>query len=71
MSIEVFWLLTPCGLVGAYQRSGGTCRLHVWGEMELSSYPEDGGGTFPQNIGKYPHGVKTRITTIREITLVF
>jgi hypothetical protein len=29
--IVVFRVLTPSGLVGGYQRSGGTCRLHVQG----------------------------------------
>jgi hypothetical protein len=29
MSISVFWAVTPCGLVGRYQRFGGIYCLHV------------------------------------------
>jgi hypothetical protein len=40
MSIFVFWVLTPCGLVGRYHRFGGT---HF--------NPEDGGSVFIRNDG--------------------
>jgi hypothetical protein len=29
MSILVFWVVTQCGLVGRYQRFGGTYCLHL------------------------------------------
>jgi hypothetical protein len=29
----VFWGVTPCGLVGGYQRLGVTCRFHVQGKV--------------------------------------
>jgi hypothetical protein len=29
--INVFWVVTPCGLVGGYQRFGGTYCLHHQG----------------------------------------
>jgi hypothetical protein len=29
LSIVVFWVVTPCGLVGGHQRFGGTYRLHL------------------------------------------
>jgi hypothetical protein len=31
ISVLVFWVVMPCGLVGRYQRLGGTHRLHLWG----------------------------------------
>jgi hypothetical protein len=31
MSIVVFWVVTPCGVVGSYQRFGGTHHLHLQG----------------------------------------
>jgi hypothetical protein len=29
MSMMVFWVVTPCGLAGAYQRFEGTYHLHL------------------------------------------
>jgi hypothetical protein len=29
LSMLVFWVVTPCVLVGRYQRFGGTCCLHL------------------------------------------
>jgi hypothetical protein len=48
MSMLVFWVITPFGLVVRYQRFGGTHCLHLQG---LSS--EDGGGMFLRNVGIY------------------
>jgi hypothetical protein len=31
MSILVFWVVTPCGLIGRYQRFGGIYYLHLQG----------------------------------------
>jgi hypothetical protein len=39
MSMLVFWVVMPCGLVGKYQRFGGTYCLHLFS-------PEDGGTIF-------------------------
>jgi hypothetical protein len=41
MSLLVFWVAMPCGLVDRYQRFGG---------------PEGGGSTFLRNVGIYLHG---------------
>jgi hypothetical protein len=30
----VFWVVTPCGLVGGYQHFGGTYSLHLRGELK-------------------------------------
>jgi len=30
--VEVFWVVTPCGVVVGYQRFGGPCCLHFQGE---------------------------------------
>jgi hypothetical protein len=32
MSVVVFWVVMPYGLIGGYQRFGGTYRLHLQGE---------------------------------------
>jgi hypothetical protein len=48
MSMLVFWVVTPCGLVGRYQRFGGTYCLY------LQDWSEDGGRTFLRNVGIYP-----------------
>jgi hypothetical protein len=32
--VEVFWIVTPCGIVVGYQRFGGPCCLHLQGEMK-------------------------------------
>jgi hypothetical protein len=29
IAVLVFWVVTPCGLVGRYQQFGGTCCLHI------------------------------------------
>jgi hypothetical protein len=39
MSMFVFWVVTPCGLVSRFQR---------FGETHFS--PEDGDSTFPRNV---------------------
>jgi hypothetical protein len=39
--ILVFWVVTPCGLVGRHKH------------FEETYYPEDGDSMFPQNIGIY------------------
>jgi hypothetical protein len=44
MSVLVLWVVTPCGLVGRYQRFGGTFCFHL---QDLS--PEDGSGMFIRN----------------------
>jgi hypothetical protein len=31
--IEVFWVVTPCSVVVAYQRFGGPCCLHLQSEV--------------------------------------
>jgi hypothetical protein len=36
MSMLVFWVVTPCGLVNGYQRFGGTYRLHLHQEPVIS-----------------------------------
>jgi hypothetical protein len=54
MSMLVFWVVTPCGLVGRYQRFGET---------------EDGGSRFLRNIDVYPHGV-TRQKPISTTSLI-
>jgi hypothetical protein len=33
ISIVVFWVVTPCSLVGGYQLLGGTYRLHIQYEV--------------------------------------
>jgi hypothetical protein len=33
VSIVVFWVVMPCGLVGGYQHFGGTYRLRLQGEV--------------------------------------
>jgi hypothetical protein len=30
--VEVFWAVTPCGVVAGYQHFGGHCCLHLQGE---------------------------------------
>jgi hypothetical protein len=42
VSVLVFWVVTPCGLVGRYQRFGGTYSVLC---------PEDGGSMFFRNVG--------------------
>jgi hypothetical protein len=31
--VKVFWVMTPCNVVAGYQRFGGTCYLHLQGEV--------------------------------------
>jgi hypothetical protein len=31
LSVLVFWVVMPSGLIGRYQRFGGTCCLHLQG----------------------------------------
>jgi hypothetical protein len=39
-SMLVFWVVTPCGLVGRYQRVGGTYCLHFQPfTIDLTSFP--------------------------------
>jgi hypothetical protein len=33
ISIVVFWVVTPCSIVGGYMRFGGTCLLHPEGRF--------------------------------------
>jgi hypothetical protein len=44
MSVLVFWVVTPCGLLSRYQRFGGTYCLHLQGP---------GGRMFIRNVGIY------------------
>jgi hypothetical protein len=30
----VFWVVTPCCVVGGYQRFGGSYRLHLQGDLD-------------------------------------
>jgi hypothetical protein len=44
IEVEVFWVLTSCSVVVGYQRFGGSCRLHLQGEVSgvlRHIYPED------------------------------
>jgi len=34
--VEVFWVVTPCSVVG-YQRFGGPSRLHLQGEVQMEA----------------------------------
>jgi hypothetical protein len=38
LSMLVFWVETPCGLAGRYQRFGGTYCLHLRGYIETVCY---------------------------------
>jgi hypothetical protein len=52
MWIVVFWIVTPCSLVGAYQRFGGTYRLHLQGSFS--------------HVGRYQHfGGRVKMKEIR------
>jgi hypothetical protein len=44
MSNEVFWVVTPCNIVGGYQRFGGTY-------LRTDSNPEDRGERVLRNAG--------------------
>jgi hypothetical protein len=49
MSIVVFWVVTPCGLIAAYQIWRNVAyRFHLQGE---EFYNEDAGGKFLRNAG--------------------
>jgi hypothetical protein len=57
--VVIFWLVTPCFLVGGYRHFGGTYRLHLQGEDladdyqhfgGIYHYPEDGSNTFLQSL---------------------
>jgi hypothetical protein len=37
LSIVVFWVVTPCGLIGGYQRFGGTCHFHFQRRSHFTS----------------------------------
>jgi hypothetical protein len=39
MLMVVFWIVMPCGLVGGYQRSGGTYHLQLHSEDHTVSQP--------------------------------
>jgi hypothetical protein len=52
----VFWVLTPCGLVGRYQRFGGTYYLHLQ--------------TFVAIYNTNPHDVTKQTTNIDIFTAV-
>jgi hypothetical protein len=62
MSMLVFWVVTPCGLVGRYQRFGGTYRLHLQG-WRRRQYDPPKGWYAPMS----PHGVTTQKTNIEPI----
>jgi hypothetical protein len=47
MSMPVFWVVTPCGLVGRYQLLRGTYCVHI------HFSPEYGGSMFLRNAGIY------------------
>jgi hypothetical protein len=36
MSITVFWIMTPCGLICGYQHFGGTYHLHLHSEYKFT-----------------------------------
>jgi hypothetical protein len=36
--VEVFWIVTPCGVVIGYQRFRGTCCLHLQGGVTLKRW---------------------------------
>jgi hypothetical protein len=61
MSALVFWVVTPCGLVGGYQRFGG--RLP----------PEDEGDTYLRNVGNHlqEHSVTTQKTIMINSKIIF
>jgi hypothetical protein len=48
MSMLVFWVVTPCGPVGKYQRFGETYCLHL---QCFRQYIHDGGSVLVRNVG--------------------
>jgi hypothetical protein len=55
MSIIDFWFVTSCGLVGDYQRIGGTYSLYI--------QREDGSDMFLRNVGNHLQDHTTSQTT--------
>jgi hypothetical protein len=62
LSIITLWVVTPCRLVGKYQRFGGIYRLHLQGRQRRwhappkrwqHFYPEDGGDSFIRSVGNH------------------
>jgi hypothetical protein len=54
----VFWVVTPCNLVGGYQRFGGTYRAHLqgictfsnlWKQVVIVSVYKNGNGSSVSN----------------------
>jgi hypothetical protein len=37
MPMLIFWVVTPCELVGRYQRFGGTYCLHLEGYIQINT----------------------------------
>jgi hypothetical protein len=52
MSMLLFWVVTPCGIVGRYQRFGWTCCLHLQPSSVIFR-TEDGDSVFLRNFGIY------------------
>jgi hypothetical protein len=48
--IVVFWVVTPCSIVGGYQPFRRTYRLHF---KKFYFYTKDGGDRFLRNVGNY------------------
>jgi hypothetical protein len=79
--IVVFWVVTPCRPVGGYQCFGGLYIASIFkpdghfifNTVLFSNYmhtnTENGGGTFPQNIGDHLQDVITQNTTNEKIIL--
>jgi hypothetical protein len=50
----VFWVVTPCGLTGRYQRFEGTYCLDIQPLAHTAFFRvEDGGSIFLRNVGIY------------------
>ena len=50
---QVFWVLTPCGLVYSIRRFGGACFLLIQSTPRRVYYHEDSGCIFLWNVGFY------------------
>jgi hypothetical protein len=57
MLIVIFWVVTPCGLVGGYQLFGGT-------------YPEDGDDTFLRNVGNHIQELRFQVLTAAKMSML-
>jgi hypothetical protein len=67
ISTLVFWVVTPCGLVGRYQRFGGTHCHHLQHFGRLLQYVPPKRWYIPTS----PHGVTTQKTSINAYYLCF